>query len=811
MTRHTCTKIFILLCAPVLAAVNPVLAAAPTAPTGVTATAGNAQATLKFTAPTVSTGYTMSGYTASCTATGKTTATATATASPITVSSMTNGTKYSCSVKGTYTATSASSLSVTVVPVAAGTTPGTPTSVIATAGNASASIAFTAPTAVSGVTISSYTATCTSGSTSKTGTGTSSPITVSSLTNSTSYSCTVKATSSAGVPGTASTAVTVTPTASASSTVTYSTPANFTTILASSYSASSLTSATAFTTRSRYLISNAATVSTTANYLSIGSTYDATTGYTAGAGTLTSSSTYKDYLSKIVLAVSDSSGYFRLDSHLHPNDSIDADSTDTVAYKLKFRNNFGKAAKTYGYVLFAYDSTNKVLQAKKRYTYSYNSTTYAATYTLDSSFGAANYYVQYSSTTGAYQLVSALTSATKLYLYNSPLTMGVPSDFNPASASYVTNSAAAFLALAQAAPSVVEGTSGKIYNQVNSKYRAQVATAGVSTSTDTAADTVLAAIKATGVTLRYDTAVYAAFRKAALATKLESDSIADGIPGQNLVPYIWFTNEQDSSGVYHPFMVIAAYGNQASPNGLIDVPHPPGSGTGGYAESSVTRFANLGATPLKFPMKDYGTVSAVTENSIMTTTLWSDASSTTQSKDVYNFASARDNGILVNGAMLFPAYNNTLVFSQTSGELSPSGCHVGQGGGGPHCHADSFRSAWPFGFYSASDYVGKTHPPIIGFGYDGVALFGSYLSDYSSMLGYSTSLEPFGGHNHDSIGYHYHAHTVSKAATTGVSAYTLRMLMRGAYIGQINSVPCFAGGITSTCTPANEAKFTYGN
>ena len=790
MTRHTCTKIFILLCAPVLAAVNPVLAAAPTAPTGVTATAGNAQATLKFTAPTVSTGYTMSGYTASCTATGKTTATATATASPITVSSMTNGTKYSCSVKGTYTATSASSLSVTVVPVAAGTTPGTPTSVIATAGNASASIAFTAPTAVSGVTISSYTATCTSGSTSKTGTGTSSPITVSSLTNSTSYSCTVKATSSAGVSGTASTAVTVTPTASASSTVTYS---------------------TAFTTRSRYLISNAATVSTTANYLSIGSTYDATTGYTAGAGTLTSNSTYKDYLSKIVLAVSDSSGYFRLDSHLHPNDSIDADSTDTVAYKLKFRNNFGKAAKTYGYVLFAYDSTNKVLQAKKRYTYSYNSTTYAATYTLDSSFGAANYYVQYSSTTGAYQLVSALTSATKLYLYNSPLTMGVPSDFNPASASYVTNSAAAFLALAQAAPSVVEGTSGKIYNQVNSKYRAQVATAGVSTSTDTAADTVLAAIKATGVTLRYDTAVYAAFRKAALATKLESDSIADGIPGQNLVPYIWFTNEQDSSGVYHPFMVIAAYGNQASPNGLIDVPHPPGSGTGGYAESSVTRFANLGATPLKFPMKDYGTVSAVTENSIMTTTLWSDASSTTQSKDVYNFASARDNGILVNGAMLFPAYNNTLVFSQTSGELSPSGCHVGQGGGGPHCHADSYRSAWPFGFYSASDYVGKTHPPIIGFGYDGVALFGSYLSDYSSMLGYSTSLEPFGGHNHDSIGYHYHAHTVSKAATTGVSAYTLRMLMRGAYIGQINSVPCFAGGITSTCTPANEAKFTYGN
>ena len=102
---------------------------------------------------------------------------------------------------------------------------------------------------------------------------------------------------------------------------------------------------------------------------------------------------------------------------------------------------------------------------------------------------------------------------------------------------------------------------------------------------DSTADAMLAsiasAVESKGEKLRYSTAVYTAFRDAALATTLASDSIADGTPGQNMVPYIWFTNEQDSSGSYHPFMVVVSYINQASPNGLIDVPHPPGSGSGG--------------------------------------------------------------------------------------------------------------------------------------------------------------------------------------------------------------------------------------
>ena len=118
------------------------------------------------------------------------------------------------------------------------------------------------------------------------------------------------------------------------------------------------------------MLSDSATAGTAGNFLSIGATYNATTGYTIDSSTLSSTSTLNNYLSKLVIAVSDSSGNFRLDSHLHPNNAIDADTSDSN--KLKFRNNFGKATVTYGYVTFTYDNTNKLLQAKKRYKCSYN-------------------------------------------------------------------------------------------------------------------------------------------------------------------------------------------------------------------------------------------------------------------------------------------------------------------------------------------------------------------------------------------------------------------------------------------------------
>ncbi|NBX91279.1 MAG: hypothetical protein EBQ86_14475 [Betaproteobacteria bacterium] len=60
------------------------------------------------------------------------------------------------------------------------------------------------------------------------------------------------------------------------------------------------------------------------------------------------------------------------------------------------------------------------------------------------------------------------------------------------------------------------------------------------------------------------------------------------------------------------------------------------------------------------------------------------------------------------------------------------------------------------------------------------------------MLGASTTLDAFGAHNHDSIGYHYHAHTVSNYKAELLSyTTTLHVLMKGAYIGKVTSVPYF--------------------
>jgi hypothetical protein len=573
-------------------------------------------------------------------------------------------------------------------------------------------------------------------------------------------------------------------------------PTRYASAIEASYTPGTMVRASAFTNRGRYLLSNASSQTTNANYMQVGSTYDANNGYAVETGTLATTTTYQQYLQKLVQVVADGSGYFRLESSLHPNNAIDFDAAD--GNKLKFRNNFGKAATVYGYVTFAYDSSTKLLQAKKRYKYAYTTaandkggTTHAVSYTEDTAFSAANYYVNLSS--GVYKLVASSTGATPLYAYNSALELGIPEFLNPLSVAFVTNDPAPFLSKNTVA--ATEGTSGSIYKQVNSTYRNQVATPGVNASTKTSADAMLASIKsaveASGEKLRYSTALYSAYRDATLAHKLVSDSIADGTPGQNLVPYVYFTNEKDTAGKYHPFMVVVTYGNQASPNGLKDVPHPPADGTGSYPSSKVTRFSNLENYVTLIPMKDYGVVTQVTDNTF-TKNLWTARTNASLAADVYTYADSADNGLLIDGSVMFPAYNNNLVPSHLFGELTASGCHVGQGGGGPHCHFDGYQTGFSLGVYGDADYVNKTHPPMIGFGYDGIALFGKYRSSDTAMKGYSTPLDSFGAHDHDGIGYHYHAHNVvNHKAELVTFTTTLNVLMKGAYIGKTNDIPFF--------------------
>ena len=612
-----------------------------------------------------------------------------------------------------------------------------------------------------------------------------------------SSSSSTSTTSSSSSSGSSTTSTVPETPSSSTTTLSYATPANFATLVAKSYTpSSSLIAVSTATNRSRYMLSDAAAASSAANYMSIGTGYsDSTTaGYTISAGTLTSASTYNTYLAKTIQFITASDGYFRLDSHLHPNQSIDVDASTG---SLKFRNNFGKTSATAnGYVTFAYDATTHWLQAKNRYIYAYAAATatvpYAATYTLDTSFTGTGKYINLSA--GAYTLSS---TGTALYLYPTPLDFGIPSFMNTQATAMVSNAAAPFKSKINDSSTEVIA---RIYNNVKAAYKTQIANVGSDASSKTAADAFLASIKTTleanGEKLRYAPALYTAFRDAALKTTLVSDAIADGTPGQNLVPYVYFTNEQDTAGKYHPFMVVVNYGNQASPNGLKDIPRPPGDGSGPYASSKVTRFSNLENYVSMIPMKDYGQVTDVTDNTF-SKTLWSDVAGTTKPKDVYSYADTADNGILIDGSVMFPIFNNTLLPSTAVGELSASGCHVGQGGGGPHCHADGYQAGAALGLYNDSDYVGVTHPPLIGFGYDGIALFGIYRTADTALLGYSTSLDAFGGHNHDAMGYHYHAHTVADYQPYGESTSlksTLHVLMKGAYIGKTNQIPCFRAG-----------------
>ncbi len=93
--------------------------------------------------------------------------------------------------------------------------PGAPTIGAATPADSSASIAFTVPSAAGSAAVTGYSASCTANGASITASGAASPISITGLVNGTTYSCSVKANSSAG-SSTASGNVSVTPAAGGS-------------------------------------------------------------------------------------------------------------------------------------------------------------------------------------------------------------------------------------------------------------------------------------------------------------------------------------------------------------------------------------------------------------------------------------------------------------------------------------------------------------------------------------------------------------------------------------------------------------------
>lgn len=573
----------------------------------------------------------------------------------------------------------------------------------------------------------------------------------------------------------------------------YYTPLSFVSILGDGYTLpSSLTVSTSVVTLNRYL------VSVSGSYLTIG------TPSTSAATALSFSAaptTVSGLLSKLVEAVSVSavSGGFRLDAELHSLYSVDVDSDGTT---LVFSNVRGTAASPSGrgYLVFTYDSSTHFLQAAARYTWD------PATYTTTavSSFAQQGYSVRVAS--GVATLVSSSSSATALTFTASPVNVAMPTQFNPQSTAYNSHAAVALTSSIVANTIAdMEGSGGKVWQYLSSAYQPQVAAVGDDSSTEAAAVSMLndieTSLTAEGASLRYPKNAYLAFRKGALQTLLKSDGIANGTLGMHAVPYAYFTNAADTSGVHHPFLCLACYSITDKPNRLVDVRRPPGDGIGAnYSVQSVTRDATLQLNLVKIPLRDYGLVSALTDNTMTGTATggsWTDLrtdAGSTATLSVYNNASTSAVGVAVDGSPIYPVLNNTLVTTQSNAEITTVGNHVGQGMG-LHYHADGHIAMNnDLQLYNINDYkpvsgVARNHPPLIGFGLDGVALFGVYESLYPAMDGYSDTLDAWGGHSHGSYGYHYHAHLVTAADASPV--YELDVLMKGAWRGKINAIPEF--------------------
>lgn len=481
--------------------------------------------------------------------------------------------------------------------------------------------------------------------------------------------------------------------------------------------------------------------------------------------------------------IAEDGGGYRVHSVLHSNYALDWDSNSEELVMRDIRSGSRDDANAAYLVFEVSGSSSQVLVASGRKTYDAGSSAFVS----ESGWQQRELQIMND------KFFVRASAGTTISLYQPAIDLSIPFDFNPGNTNRVSNP--------EVTPQVklTNDSLASTPQQVNSQYADQLTAAGVDSTTTAAATAMLETIESDliseGSQLRYPKEFYLAFRAGLLSRVLTSSDSTDGTVGQLTVPYVYFTNATDDQGVHHPFMVIASYGIPDSMALLWDVARPPGDGNGGsYEQQSVTRSYHREAYLTKIPLRDYGEVTSLTENT-MVNDLASDVGVTAY--DHHNYASVNATGIAVDGVVIYPTYNNTLHIAQEAAELSAQGMHAGRGLG-VHYHADAHSGRGSgLHLYNARDYVGRDHPPIVSMGFDGVAGYGIYQPGDTSSEGVSIPLDDFGGHEHGDYGYHYHSFTrdaVTEGNGGGVS-YTAHILPPlGAWAGRINDIPDFWQG-----------------
>jgi hypothetical protein len=630
-------------------------------------------------------------------------------------------------------------------------------------------------------------------------------------------------------------------------------PKNFNTILSSSIPTSISTptvTVTSLTNRNRYMIK------TNNTYINISDTYSVSFSTTL--------STYKTFLTKVFEFFQDSSDStcFRIDSELHSLYSLDYNSsTGKLVFTNNWGNGGTRGLSSgNGYLCFKY-TTDKKLQVIKRYAYSNteythsldNSFSYANYYVKYSSSGLS--LVSTSSAGSTFLIYNSKMNVTIPSNFNPEPTSYVPNDAVSIK-NYISNTRTNIEGTTLTDPNCKfipyfynNDGSNKV-SDAGYQYANQIKTRGYDASnngTNYYANLMLTEISSkvatntTYKTLRYPTSIYKVFREGALSIVLKGNTIANGDIGMNTTPYVYFTCEKNDSNQYHPFMCIVSYSIADKPIRLWDICKPPGDGgDGGYPAQEVTRHATLQLYLTKIPMLDYGLVNDISGSVSYTGGAMNETNSNTNnmhsanlaydfienytengnsSKDGsgndvriittlnynnYNYTAISGIGITIDGVALYPVLNNTLTTAPKSAEITNTGIHVGQGMG-LHYHADGYSarssSTNQLCLYNDMDYTtSRKHPPLIGFGLDGIALYGIYTSNYTTMDGYSVALDSFGGHSHGLYGYHYHSHTVQNSSSNNVDTitdgsspitYKIYILMKGAWKGKVGDIPDF--------------------